>query len=162
MTFYCKMSSPVGELTIAGEGESLTGLWLEEQRYFKETLDPLAREGVSSVLEQTKGWLSAYFEGKRPAGTILLAPRGSLFRQAVWRALLEIPYGTVTTYGELARCLAGKSGKPVSARAVGGAVAHNPISILIPCHRVIGAKGNLTGYAGGLTRKRQILALEQE
>ena len=131
--------SPIGRLTIASDGTSITGIWLEGQKYFAATLDAASRE---------------------PDFTPPLAPRGSGFRQTVWEILRGIPYGSLTTYGEIARRLEGSSGGRVSARAVGGAVGHNPISIIIPCHRVVGAGGNLTGYAGGINAKIWLLRHE--
>ncbi len=154
---YCtELPSPVGLLTLAGTEENLLGLWLAGQKYF---LDPLPqrpeRRDTLPLFLAVRRWLTDYFAGERPAPVELpLAPMGSDFRQRVWRQLLTIPYGTVTTYGKLARAL------DSSPRAVGGAVGHNPISIIIPCHRVIGATGSLTGYAGGLDRKRQLLEME--
>ncbi len=153
-------ASPLGTITLAGEGESITGLWMENQKYFGSTLTPCAREGTLPVLEQAKKWLDAYFAGEKPGLTLPLAPRGSAFRQAVWQVLIEIPYGTVITYGEIARRLEEASGKRVSPRAVGGAVGHNPISLIIPCHRVVGAGGGLAGYAGGVEKKLWLLQWE--
>ena len=143
--------SPVGVLTLAGEGESLAGLWLEGQKYFGAGLE-LAAEGGAPALEAAKDWLDRYFAGERPAPSELkLAPVGTAFQRAVWAQLCEIPYGQTVTYGELAKCLSS------SARAVGSAVGRNPISIIVPCHRVLGADGSLTGYAGGVERKKWLL-----
>ena len=146
--------SPVGVLTLAGDGENLVGLWLEGQKYFGAKLD-LSGEGMSPILEEAKNWLDRYFAGERPSPAELpLAPVGTPFQRTVWKQLCEIPYGTLTTYGELAKRLR------TSARAVGSAVGHNPISIIVPCHRVMGADGSLTGYAGGVERKRWLLEHE--
>ena len=156
--------SPVGSLTLASDGTALTGLWLEGQAYFggrcPESLQP-GGENLP-IFQQTRSWLARYFSGERPVPSELpLSPKGTPFQQAVWSLLCEIPYGTVTTYGALATALAQRLHRSASApRAVGGAVGHNPISIVIPCHRVVGAAGSLTGYAGGLQRKLWLLQRE--
>ena len=151
--------SPVGMLTLSSDGTALTGLWLDGQKYFGAGLPNAVKENDLPVFEQVSAWLDAYF-AKQPLPDLPpLAPRGSDFRQVVWRLLLEIPYGQVTTYGALAQILRDR-GISAAAQAVGGAVGHNPISILIPCHRVVGADGSLTGYAGGVEKKRFLLALE--
>lgn len=152
--------SPIGRLTIASDGTSITGIWLEGQKYFAATLDAASRERDVPALAAAREWLDIYFAGREPDFTPPLAPRGSGFRQTVWEILRGIPYGSLTTYGEIARRLEGSSGGRVSARAVGGAVGHNPISIIIPCHRVVGAGGNLTGYAGGINAKIWLLRHE--
>jgi len=144
-------------LTLASNGETLTGLWLKEQRYFAAGLEPDAKDMPGlPVFRETAAWLERYFSGQRPPDLPSLAPHGSRFRQAIWKKLLEIPYGQTRSYGELAEALGS------SPRAVGGAVGHNPISILIPCHRVVGAHGSLTGYAGGVEKKRFLLKLERD
>lgn len=153
-------ASPVGSLTIASDGGAITGLWLENQKYFGSTLSGAAQAAGLAVFDQARDWLDAYFAGRQPDSIPPLAPYGSPFRQAVWSILRCIPYGEVTTYGNIAEQLAGQSGKRVSPQAVGGAVGHNPISILIPCHRVVGTNGSLTGYAGGISKK--IWLLERE
>lgn len=155
-----RCSSPLGPLTMASDGQALTGLWLEGQKYYAATLPPDAQEANDPLFCEVERWLNVYFEGENPAFQLPLAPIGSPFRQAVWRHLLDIPYGQLVTYGALAKALAVETGRPVSAQAVGGAVGHNPISILIPCHRVVGADGSLTGYAGGVEKKQQLLSLE--
>ena len=161
MNYICKLPSPVGMLTAASDGQSVTGLWLEGQKYYAATLDGDTEEREVPVLGEVKRWMDLYFEGKRPDFCPPLAPKGSEFRQRVWKLLLNIPYGQVTTYGEIARSLEKEWGvEKVSARAVGNAVGHNPVSILIPCHRVVGADGSLTGYAGGIDKKVQLLKLE--
>ncbi len=153
--------SPVGDLLLAGRDERLLGLWIEGQKYYFDLPADTVAERETPVLAQTKLWLDRYFAGARPLpGDLPLSPVGTPFRQAVWALLCEIPYGAVTTYGELARTLAVRTGSKPSARAVGGAVGHNPISILIPCHRVVGADGSLTGYAGGLAIKQALLTHE--
>lgn len=149
-----KYNSPVGVLTLAGEGENLIGLWLEGQKYFGAGLE-LSAEGGAPALDAAKDWLDRYFAGERPAPLEMrLAPVGTAFQRAVWAELCKIPYGKTITYGELARRL------HTSARAAGSAVGRNPISIIVPCHRVLGADGSLTGYAGGVERKQWLLAHE--
>ncbi|MDD6189069.1 MAG: methylated-DNA--[protein]-cysteine S-methyltransferase [Clostridiales bacterium] len=160
MYYTAEYSSPVGRITLASDGENIVGLWLEGQKYFAATLDGEAREASLPVLEDARRWLDIYFSGKEPDFQLPLAPRGSEFRQTVWGLLLEIPYGKTVTYGELSKKLEAKLGRKTSARAVGGAVGHNPISIIIPCHRVVGTDGSLTGYAGGVDKKIQLLRLE--
>ena len=157
-----RYESPVGALTLASDGESLSGLWLEGQKYFGAALGPLEIREELPVFHRARAWLDHYFAGTRPDPAALpLAPVGSEFRQETWRLLLRIPYGQVTTYGALAGELARRLGRPrMSAQAVGGAVGHNPISIIIPCHRVVGADGSLTGYAGGVEIKRRLLEWE--
>ena len=159
--FYIKtIPSPVGPLYLASDGEALTGLWLEGQKYFAATLTGEPEEQPElPVFLQAEAWLGAYFSGGLLPALPPLAPKGSVFRQAVWKQLLEIPYGETATYGEITRKLR-ESGIPAAPQAVGGAVGHNPISILIPCHRVVGASGSLTGYAGGIEKKQFLLALE--
>ena len=154
--------SPLGGITLAARGEALCGLWFDGQRFFGENLGPDTVEEPLPVLLEAERWLEIFFRGADPGFTPPLAPAGSPFRRAVWDLLLAVPFGETVTYGELAGRLAARTGlERVSARAVGGAVAHNPISLIIPCHRVLGAGGSLTGYAGGLERKRRLLALEQ-
>ena len=160
MAFLTQYDSPLGVLHLASDGKAVRGLWIEGQKYFAATLDgdTQARADIP-VFQQAAVWLDAYFAGKALPELPALALQGSPFRQAVWKLLLEIPYGQTTTYGKLARRLR-ESGIAASAQAVGGAVGHNPISILIPCHRVVGTGGSLTGYAGGVEKKRFLLELE--
>ena len=147
---------------MASDGDALTGLWFEGQAHYASTMTGTEQETDLSVFSQTATWLDIYFNGRDPGFMPPLHFTGSLFRQAVWELLLTIPYGETTTYGALAKRIAAKTDKPVpAAQAVGGAVAHNPISLIVPCHRVIGADSSLTGYAGGLDKKRWLLALEQ-
>ena len=162
MRFFSRYSSPAGEITLASDGEKLTGLWFEGQRFFAAGLRADASEDDSpAIFAAAKEWLGEYFSGRRPDRSFLpLAFEGSAYRRAVWTLLTEIPYGQVRTYGEIAALAAERVGGKPSARAAGGAAAHNPISILVPCHRVTGAKGELTGYAGGIDRKRMLLKLE--
>ena len=158
MHYTCRYDSPLGGILLASDGEALTGLWFEGQRYFAAGLKENTEERFLPVFEQTTEWLDAYFDGRDPGFTPSLSFVGTDFRQAVWETLLTVPYGEVISYGELARRM-GLETK--AARAVASAVAHNPISIIVPCHRVIAGDGNLTGYAGGLERKRKLLLLEK-
>lgn len=161
MTSIQYYHSPIGRLLLSADEIGLTGVWLEGEKYFAHGLPADRREACTPILADTKRWLDEYFSGKNPDFMPPLHPIGSPFRQAVWQILRRIPYGKTVTYGEIARKMARQKGLPkMSAQAVGGAVGHNEISILIPCHRVVGAKGNLTGYAGGLSRKIQLLTLE--
>ena len=156
MAQFLVIPSPVGELAVRMEQSALTGLFLRHQRYAPALpWDTLPRETDELLLLGAKAWLQEYFAGRRLPVTLPLEPSGTAFQQAVWALLREIPYGATVTYGDLARQLSS------SPRAVGGAVGRNPISILIPCHRVVGAGGALTGYAGGLTAKRFLLGLER-
>ena len=156
MEYTCHYASPLGGITLASDGEALTGLWFDGQKYFADTLDTEHAEKRLPVFDEAVRWLDLYFGGEVPDFTPELSPRGSAFRRRVWDALLAIPYGHTTTYGEIAKKLGCKS-----AQAVGGAVGRNPVSLLIPCHRVLGADGSLTGYAGGVDKKRSLLELEQ-
>ena len=155
------VSSPLGRILLSSDGEALTGLWFEGQKYFGAGLPAHREERQLPLFEEAERWLTDYFGGRAPDFTPPLAPRGTPFRRAVWEHLLTVPYGRTVTYGGIAAALAGQAGSArVSARAVGGAVGHNPISLIIPCHRVVGADGSLTGYAGGTDRKARLLALE--
>ena len=147
---------------LASDGDYLIGLWLEGQKHFADSIsEEMIANDELQVFQTTKNWINRYFEGKQPEiSEIPLSPIGNEFRQIVWNLLKEIPYGTVVTYGDIAKKIAAERGKMMSAQAVGGAVGHNPISIIIPCHRVIGAKGNLTGYAGGIEKKIKLLQHE--
>lgn len=161
MYVHCHFPSPAGQLTAASDGEHITGLWMVGQKYYASTLEPQSEEGDHPLFIDLKRWLSLYFDGKQPDLSLPLAPKGSVFRQSVWLKLRAVPFGQFTTYGDIAKQLQAESpDKRVSARAVGHAVGHNPLMILIPCHRVIGAGGNLTGYAGGIEKKIQLLQLE--
>ena len=162
MEYIWHYLSPLGEILLAGDGYALCGLWFNGQKHFAETLSPVHPEKRLPVFEQTTEWLDLYFSGKDPGFTPPLAMRGTEFQRAVWERLLEIPYGETMTYGEIARSVAqGKDTPGMSARAVGGAVGRNAISLIVPCHRVIGADGRLTGYAGGIERQRWLLAHER-
>ena len=161
MTFLQHYNSPLGGILLAADEIGLTGLWFDGQKYFARDLPAEHVEQNTPVLSEAKRWLDIYFTGREPDFTPPLHPIGSVFRQAVWEILLQIPYGQTTTYGEIARQLAAKLGLPrMSAQAVGGAVGHNEVSIIIPCHRVVGTSGSLTGYAGGIDKKVKLLELE--
>ena len=155
MLFLTHYASPLGPILLASDETGLTGLWFEAQKYFPSFSGVEYQEKETPVLTETVRWLDVYFSGKDPGFLPPLHPQGSPFRQTVWDILLTIPRGQTITYGEIARRLGVRS-----AQAVGGAVGHNPISILIPCHRVVGSDGSLTGYAGGLDRKTRLLQLE--
>ncbi|MDO4990241.1 MAG: methylated-DNA--[protein]-cysteine S-methyltransferase [Eubacteriales bacterium] len=158
----CRLDTPLGLVILTGDALALTSLRFVGQRYFPDTLPEPCGPDELPVFAQTADWLSLYFSGRDPGFLPPLRPEGTPFRRAVWAALLRIPYGQTVSYGELAAALEDQTGSGrVSARAVGGAVGRNPISLLIPCHRVVGADGSLTGYAGGLERKRLLLRLEQ-
>ena len=161
MDYVQHYTSPLGRITLSSDGEALTGLWFDGQKHFGSVLGPECLEADLPVFCQARRWLHVYFSGREPDFTPPLKLRGSPFRQAVWEILLTIPRGSVTTYGEIAAHIAAQRGlEHMSAQAVGGAVGHNPVSIIVPCHRVVGADGSLTGYAGGIERKAWLLALE--
>ena len=161
MTYTQHYDSPLGGILLAADEIGLIGLWFDGEKYFADNLPAAYTERETPVLVETKRWLNVYFAGKEPDFLPPLHPVGSAFRQDVWNILLQIPYGQTTTYGEIARQLAEKQGLPrMSAQAVGGAVGHNEISIIIPCHRVVGTNGSLTGYAGGIDKKMKLLELE--
>ena len=155
--------SPAGMITLASDGEALAGLWFAGQKYFGGSLSGrMTEKDTLPVFLLAKSWLSRYFSGEKPRPEELpLAPRGTEFQKMIWQLLCNIPYGQVTTYGELAKKAAKRMGRDsMSAQAVGSAVGHNPISVIIPCHRVLGKDGSLTGYAGGTDRKARLLKLE--
>ena len=163
MLYSTTYPSPVGLITIVSTEDALIGLWIEGQKYFIESIkEPITERPDLPILIETTNWLDRYFSGEQPdLKELNLAPIGGDFRQLVWAILCQIPYGETTTYGEIAKQVAAKVGrKTMSAQAVGGAVGRNPVSILIPCHRVVGADGNLTGYAGGIEKKEALLKLE--
>ena len=159
--YTCTYKSKLGDILLAADAIGLTGLWVGGQKYFANTLPDETVSQEIPILTEAKSWLDMYFAGEEPKFTPALHLTGSPFRQAVWKILLQIPYGQTVTYGEIAQQLAAEQGiSTMSAQAVGGAVGHNKISIIIPCHRVIGADGSLTGYAGGIDKKIALLKLE--
>ena len=161
MVFTCHYASALGGILLAADEIGLTGLWFDGGKYFAADLPAEHTQQETPILAEARRWLDIYFAGNAPDFTPPLHPAGSAFRQEVWAILLQIPYGKTTTYGEIARQLSEKPGWPrMSAQAVGGAVGHNRISLIIPCHRVVGANGSLTGYAGGIDKKRRLLELE--
>lgn len=175
--YICHYDSPLGGITLACDKEGLTGLWFDGQKYFggeilkgEDFADPEAGTDAGRkketerppVLEETSRWLDIYFSGREPDFTPQLHLTGSDFRLAVWELLLKIPYGQTTTYKELANKIAEQRGlETMSAQAVGGAVSHNPVSVIVPCHRILGTDGSLTGYAGGIDKKISLLTLEK-
>lgn len=156
MTYTYNYSSPEGEILLAANDNGLTGLWFYGAKYFAADLEDARTEKLTPVLRQTLRWLDTYFSGSEPDFMPPLELHGSDFRRRVWAELAKIPYGETVTYGEIAKKLGVKS-----AQAVGGAVGHNPVSIIVPCHRVLGADGSLTGYAGGTDKKARLLELER-
>ncbi|MDR0704629.1 MAG: methylated-DNA--[protein]-cysteine S-methyltransferase [Planctomycetaceae bacterium] len=161
MEYIHKIKSPVGILTVSSNGQRISGLWMEGQKYFAKTLGKDISERNLPIFKEVRKWLDIYFSGKEPDFMLPLIPKGSPFQQSIWDRLCKIPYGQTTTYGEIAiQFELEHKGKHTSARAVGNAVGHNPVSILIPCHRVIGKNGYPTGYAGGIDKKIKLLKLE--
>lgn len=156
-TYY---HSPIGRLLLASKNNKLIGLWIEGQKYYLGNIkEEMQENDKETILLKAKKWLDRYFNGEKPEISELdLAPIGSKFAKNVWKLLCEIPYGKITTYGEIAKKM---NKNKMSAQAVGGAVGHNPISIIIPCHRVVGANGSLTGYAGGIEKKIKLLKHER-
>lgn len=162
MDYTSHYDSPLGGITLGSDGENLIGLWFDDQKYFADSLDRLHQIKELPIFDDTKKWLDIYFKGKIPNFTPKLYMRCTDFRKAVWNIMLQIPYGQTMTYGEIAEAVARERGlKKMSAQAVGGAVGHNSISLIIPCHRVVGTSGSLTGYAGGIDKKIQLLTLEK-
>lgn len=162
MIYTSEYTSPLGGILLAADEVGLRGLWFDGQKYFARDLPDERTEREPPVLSEAKRWLDLYFGGQEPDVLPPLHPVGTPFRQAVWEILLRIPYGKTVTYGEISKQLAEKMGlERMSAQAVGGAVGHNEISIIIPCHRVVGSNGSLTGYAGGIDRKIKLLELER-
>ena len=156
-------NSPLGDILLASKDNKLIGLWIEGQKYFLSSIKEEIQENSNDgVLLATKSWLDRYFNGQKPnIDELNLSPVGSDFRQAVWKILCKIPYGETITYNDIAKEIARQRKiKKMSAQAIGGAVGHNPISIIIPCHRVVGTNGNLTGYAGGIEKKIWLLRHE--
>ncbi len=162
MTYIHYYVSPLGGITISSNGNEITGLWFDGQKYFGSTLSEEREEKDLSVFEETKKWLDIYFGGKAPGFTPPLCMQTTPFRKAVWEIMLTIPFGQTMTYGQIADKIAEQKGlSQMSAQAVGNAVGHNAISLLIPCHRVVGTNGSLTGYAGGIDKKIFLLRLEK-
>lgn len=160
MHYIDRYHSPIGTITIASDGQSVVGLWIDGQKYYADTLAQEYEESPVPVIEQAKRWLDIYFTGKEPDFMPRLSMNASPFRMKVWEILKAIPFGTTITYGDIAKQIAKDTGKRASAQAVGGAVGHNPISIIVPCHRVVGTNGSLTGYAGGIEKKIKLLETE--
>lgn len=162
MQYITHYTSPLGEITLASDGNALIGLWFDGQKHDRNILLPNCREGELPIFVETKKWLDDYFAGREPGFTPALALDCSPFRTEVLQILMRIPYGKTTTYGEIAKEIAEKRGlAKMSAQAVGGAVGSNPISLIIPCHRVVGTGGSLTGYGGGIQKKLALLQLEK-
>lgn len=162
MQYTSKYESPLGGIILAADEIGLTGLWFEGQKYFSLYLDKENEERELPVFEQTRKWLDIYFSGNEPDFKLPLHFTGSAFQNEIWEILCQIPYGQTTTYGTIAKQLAQKKGLArMSAQAVGGAVARNGISVIVPCHRVVGGNGSLTGYAGGIDKKIALLKMEK-
>ena len=162
MQYTSHYRSPIGNILLAADEIGLTGLWFEGQKYFALYLDKEHEEKEIPIFEKVKKWLDIYFAGKEPDFTVPLHFTGTDFQNEVWEILCTIPYGRTMTYGEIAKQIAAKKGLPrMSAQAVGGAVGHNEISVIVPCLRVVGANGSLTGYAGGIDKKIKLLQLEK-
>ena len=162
MQYTSRYASPLGSILLAADDIGLVGLWFEGQKYFAHGLAKTHEEKELPLFAKVKRWLDVYFSGQAPQFTVPLHFIGSYFQKEVWELLCTIPYGQTTTYGAIAKQLAAKRGLPqMSAQAVGGAVGHNEISVIVPCHRVVGANGSLTGYAGGIDKKAELLRLEK-
>lgn len=161
--YKTEINSPLGTLTLTSDGENLTGLFIENQKYFLNGMTNLIQKDNLEIFNKTKAWLEKYFKGEKPSvNELKLSSSGTEFQKIVWSCLLNIPYAKTITYKELGKVVAKKLGKnSMSSQAIGGAVGHNPISIIIPCHRVIGTNGTLTGYAGGIEKKAYLLKLEK-
>ena len=161
MQYITTYRSPLGEILLAADEIGLTGLWFDGEKFYADSLDPEHEERNVPVFDVVKKWLDIYFSVREPDFMPPVHMIGSEFRQQVWKLLREIPYGETITYGGLAKRLARERGlERMSAQAVGGAVGHNEISIIVPCHRVLGSDGSLTGYAGGIDKKERLLILE--
>jgi methylated-DNA-[protein]-cysteine S-methyltransferase len=162
MEYTHHYDSPLGGITLASDGEALIGLWFDGQKYFGDTLGDKPIEKDLPVFDETCRWLDIYFSGRDPGFTPPLKMRTTPFRKAVWDIMLTIPFRRTMSYGEIAASIAKQRGiRQMSAQAIGGAVGHNSISLIIPCHRVVGAGGNLTGYAGGIEKKAILLEMEK-
>ncbi len=164
MIYITHYNSPIGDILLASKNDKLIGLWIENQKYYLSSFkEELQEVDNNKILNKTKKWLDRYFGGEKPKiAELEIELIGSNFRKSVWEILMSIPYGKVITYNDIAKQIAKEKGiKQMSAQAVGGAVGHNPISIIIPCHRVVGSNGSLTGYAGGIKRKQYLLEHEK-
>ena len=162
MQYISHYNSELGDILLAADDKSLTGLWFEGQKYYARGLEPGYTEKETPAIEAAKSWLDEYFAGKSPDLHVPLHLKGTDFQLSVWAELCRVPYGRIVSYGDIAEKLASDKGKAHElSRAVGSAVGHNPISIIVPCHRVIGSDGRLTGYAGGIDRKKKLLDLEK-
>ncbi len=162
MLYYKKLASPLGEITLRSDGEALTGLWFADDKHYGAKDIAGAALADLDVFMQAEAWLAEYFAGREPKVSLPLKLQGSEFQMQVWRLLQDIPYGRLVTYGDIAKKIAAQKGLArMSAQAVGGAVGHNPLCIIVPCHRVVGANGSLTGYGGGMWRKVRLLELEK-
>lgn len=162
MLYYKKVASPLGEITLRSDGEALTGLWFADDKHYGAKDIAGAALADLDVFMQAEAWLAEYFAGREPKVSVPLKLQGSEFQMQVWRLLQDIPYGRLVTYGDIAKKIAAHKGLArMSAQAVGGAVGHNPLCIIVPCHRVVGANGSLTGYGGGMWRKVRLLELEK-
>lgn len=161
MFYVDRYESPLGGITLASNGAELTGLWFDGQKYFADNLSGQCEDKHLPVFDLTKKWLDIYFTGKAPDFTPPVAMVGiSPFRKRVWEIMSDIPFGHTSTYGKIAQQISCETGRNVSAQAVGGAVGHNSVSLIIPCHRVVGTNGSLTGYAGGVDKKLKLLSME--
>lgn len=161
MHYFQHYQSPLGGVLMAADHQGVTGLWFEGAKYFAQGLERNREQRETPHLAQTRAWLDAYFAGRQPDFTPALHLQGTPFQQLVWSLMLAIPYGSTTTYGALTKQVSEKmGGAPMCAQAVGGTVGRNPISLIVPCHRVVGKSGSLTGYAGGLQKKMSLLQLE--
>lgn len=162
MLYYKKVASPLGEITLRSNGEALTGLWFVDDKHYGAKDIAGAALADLELFMQAEAWLAEYFAGREPKVSVPLKLQGSEFQMQVWRLLQDIPYGRLVTYGDVAKKIAAQKGLArMSAQAVGGAVGHNPLCIIVPCHRVVGANGSLTGYGGGMWRKVRLLELEK-
>ena len=162
MLYYKKVTSPLGDITLRSDGEALTGLWFADDKHYGAKDIAGAALADLDVFTQAEEWLAEYFAGREPKVSVPLKLQGSEFQMQVWRLLQDIPYGRLVTYGDIAKKIAAQKGVArMSAQAVGGAVGHNPLCIIVPCHRVVGANGSLTGYGGGMWRKVRLLELEK-
>ena len=160
MLYTSHYASPLGGMTLVSDGTALVGLYFDGQKYAAQGLDATRTQKNLLIFEEARRWLDVYFSGRKPDFTPPTAPAGTAFQQSVWEILRTIPYGQTVTYGAIARRIEQNTGCRMSAQAVGGAVGRNPISILIPCHRVVGTNGSLTGYAGGIDKKERLLQWE--